>query len=163
MTRAAQTPCTGPQGLPLAAPRRALLIAGACSLLLRPATATPTAVAQAAIDRFTGGRPVQDGRVRLGIDAVVENGNTVPITVTVDSPMTVEDHVQRIAVFTELNPQPDVIVCQLGPANGRAQVATRMRMAQSQTVTALAQTSDGRCWRHRVEVVVALAACLEGG
>lgn len=156
-------PLIGPQGPPLATQRRALLLAGACSLLARPATAAPSAAAQAAIDRFTGGRPVQDGRVQLGIDAVVENGNTVPITVTVDSPMTAQDHVQRIAVFTELNPQPDVIVCQLGPASGRAQIATRIRMAQSQTVTALAQTSDGRCWRHRVEVVVALAACLEGG
>jgi sulfur-oxidizing protein SoxY len=69
--------------------------------------------------------------------------------------------VQRIAVFTELNPQPEVLVFHLGPSSGRAVVATRMRMAQSQTVTALAQTSDGRFWRHRVDVVVALAACLE--
>lgn len=143
--------------------RRAVLLAGACSLLLRPASAAPTAASLAAVERFTGGQPVREGRVVLGIDAVVENGNTVPITVTVDSPMTVDDHVQRIAVFTELNPQPDVVVCHLGPGNGRAQVATRMRMAQSQTVTALAQMSDGSYWRHRVEVVVALAACLEGG
>lgn len=143
--------------------RRALLLAGACSVLLRPALAAPNAEAQAAVTRFTGGQPVRDGRVVLAIDAVVENGNTVPVTVTVDSPMTAADHVQRIAIFTELNPQPDVIVCQLGPASGRAQIATRMRMAQSQTVTAVAQLSDGSFWRHRVDVVVALAACLEGG
>lgn len=143
--------------------RRALLLAGAYSVLLRPALAAPTAEALAAVARFTGGQPVRDGRVVLGIDAVVENGNTVPLTVTVDSPMTAADHVQRIAVFTELNPQPDVLVCHLGPASGRAQIATRMRMAQSQTVTALAQLSDGSFWRHRVDVVVALAACLEGG
>ena len=148
---------------PLQAQRRTLLFAGACGLLLRPATAAPTAASRAAVERFTGGQPVRDGRVVLGIDAVVENGNTVPITVTVDSPMTATDHVQRIAVFTELNPQPDVVVCHLGPANGRAHIATRMRMAQSQTVTALAQMSDGSFWRQRVEVVVALAACLEGG
>ncbi|MDO9073111.1 MAG: SoxY-related AACIE arm protein [Rubrivivax sp.] len=148
---------------PLQVQRRTLLIAGACGPLLRPATAAPTAASLAAVERFTGGQPVRDGRVVLGIDAVVENGNTVPITVTVDSPMTAADHVQRIAVFTELNPQPDVVVCHLGPANGRAQIATRMRMAQSQTVTALAQMSDGSFWRQRVEVVVALAACLEGG
>jgi sulfur-oxidizing protein SoxY len=141
--------------------RRALLIAGACSVLVRPALASPSAASLAAIARFTGGQPVRDSRVVLGVDAVVENGNTVPLTVTVDSPMTAADHVQRIAVLTELNPQPEVLVFHLGPASGRAVVATRMRMAQSQTVTALAQTSDGRFWRHRVDVVVALAACLE--
>jgi len=141
--------------------RRALLIAGACSVLVRPALASPSAASLAAIARFTGGQPVRDSRVVLGVDAVVENGNTVPLTVTVDSPMTAADHVQRIAVFTELNPQPEVLVFHLGPSSGRAVVAARMRMAQSQTVTALAQTSDGRFWRHRVDVVVALAACLE--
>ncbi|MDP2007413.1 MAG: SoxY-related AACIE arm protein [Rubrivivax sp.] len=141
--------------------RRTLLIAGACIVLLRPALAAPTAASIAAIERFTGGQPVRDGRVVLAVDALVENGNTVPITVTVDSPMTAADHVQRIAVFTEVNPQPDVAVFHLGAASGRAAVATRMRMAQSQTVTALAQLSDGSFWRHRVDVVVALAACLE--
>lgn len=141
--------------------RRVLLIASACSVFVRPALASPSAASLAAIARFTGGQPVRDSRVVLGVDAVVENGNTVPISVTVDSPMTAADHVQRIAVFTELNPQPEVLVFHLGPANGRAAVATRMRMAQSQTVTALAQTSDGSFWRHRVDVVVALAACLE--
>ena len=141
--------------------RRALLIVGATSVFVRPALAAPSAASLAAIARFTGGQPVRDGRVVLGVDAVVENGNTVPISVTVDSPMMATDHVQRVAVFTELNPQPEVLVFHLGPASGRAVVATRMRMAQSQTVTALAQLSDGSFWRHRVDVVVALAACLE--
>lgn len=145
-------------------PRRSLLLAGAASVLMRPSraqVATPAAV-QAALDNFTSGRPVRDGRVQLGIDAIVENGNTVPVSVTVDSPMTAADHVQRIAIFTESNPQPEVAVFQLGPLNGRAQVSTRMRMATSQHVTALALLNDGSVWRHRVEVVVTLAACLEG-
>ena len=146
-------------------PRRHLLLAGALGVLLRPAAAqqaTPAAV-RAALDSFTGGRPVRDGRVTLAIDAVVENGNTVPVSVSVQSPMSAADHVQRIGLFTELNPQPEVVVFHLGPANGRAQVSTRMRMASSQVVTALALMNDGSVWRHRVEVVVALAACLEGG
>lgn len=143
-------------------PRRQWLLAGA-AVLLQPARAAPTPAAQAAVDRFSAGRPVQDGRVVLGIEPLVENGNTVPVTVTVDSAMTTAEHVQRIALFTELNPQPEVVVFHLGPANGRAQVATRMRMAQSQTVTALALLNDGTVWRHRVDVVVALAACLDGG
>lgn len=147
--------------------RRALLAAGsagAFTVLLQPwaAMAQPSAALQAAIDRFTGGAPVQTGRVTLAVDAVVENGNTVPVTVNVQSPMTAEQHVRRIAVFTELNPQPEVAVFHLFPASGRAQVSTRMRMASSQNVIAMAQMNDGSVWQHRVAVSVALAACLEG-
>lgn len=147
--------------------RRTLLAAGsagALAALLQPwaAQAAPSPALQAAIDRFTGGRPLQTGRVALAVDAVVENGNTVPVSVRVQSPMTAEQHVQRIAIFTELNPQPEVVVFHLGPASGRAEVATRMRMASSQNVIAIAQMNDGTCWQHRVAVSVALAACLEG-
>ncbi|KPF58192.1 sulfur oxidation protein SoxY [beta proteobacterium AAP51] len=138
--------------------------AGMLGVLLQPwaAHAAPSPALQAAIDRFAGGAPLQTGRVTLAIDAVVENGNTVPVSVSVQSPMTAEDHVRRIGLFTELNPQPEVALFTLGPASGRAQVATRMRMASSQHVIALAQMSDGSVWQHRVAVVVALAACLEG-
>ena len=138
--------------------------AGVFGVLLQPwaAQAAPSPALQAAIDRFTGGAPLQTGRVTLAIDAVVENGNTVPVSVRVQSPMTAEQHVQRIALFTELNPQPEVALFTLGPASGRAQVATRMRLASSQHVIALAQMNDGSCWQQRVAVTVALAACLEG-
>lgn len=147
--------------------RRTMLAAGgagALAVLLQPwpAQAAPSAALQAAIERFTGGAPLQTGRVTLAVDAVVENGNTVPVSVSVQSPMTAEQHVQRIAIFTELNPQPEVAVFHLGPASGRAQVGTRMRMASSQNVIAIAQMNDGSCWQHRVAVSVALAACLEG-
>ena len=96
------------------------------------------------------------------VDAVVENGNTVPLSVSVQSAMTAAEHVRRIAIFTELNPQPEVAVFHLGPANGNAQVSTRMRMASSQNVIAMAVMNDGSVWQHRVAVSVALAACLEG-
>jgi sulfur-oxidizing protein SoxY len=134
--------------------------AGVFGVLLQPwaVHAAPSPALQAAIDRFTGGAPLQTGRVALAI----ENGNTVPVSVSVQSPMTAEDHVRRIGLFTELNPQPEVALFTLGPASGRAQVATRMRMASSQNVIALAQMNDGSVWQHRVAVVVALAACLEG-
>jgi sulfur-oxidizing protein SoxY len=144
--------------------RRALVLgslAGAGSVLLRPVWATPASM-QPAIDGFTGGAPVRDGRVRLDISPLVENGNAVPVAVSVDSPMSQADHVRRIAIFTERNPQPEVVVFHLGPANGRAQVGTRMRLATSQTVVALAQLSDGSVWQQRTEVVVTLAACVEG-
>lgn len=147
--------------------RRTMLAAGgagALAVLLQPwsAQAAPSAVLQAAIEGFTGGTPLQTGRVTLQVDAVVENGNTVPVSVSVQSPMTAEQHVQRIAIFTELNPQPEVAVFHLGPASGRALVGTRLRMASSQNVIAIAQMNDGSCWQHRVAVSVALAACLEG-
>jgi sulfur-oxidizing protein SoxY len=138
--------------------------AGALAVMLQPwaAQAAPSAALQAAIDRFAGGTPLQTGRVTLAVDAVVENGNTVPVSVSVQSPMTAEQHVQRVAIFTELNPQPEVAVFHLGPASGRALVGTRLRMASSQNVIAIAQMNDGSCWQHRVAVSVALAACLEG-
>jgi sulfur-oxidizing protein SoxY len=76
--------------------------------------------------------------------------------------MTAADHVREIAVFTEKNPQLDVVRFHLGPANGRAEVATRIRLATSQHVVALARLSDGSVWQHSVDVLVTLAACIEG-
>jgi sulfur-oxidizing protein SoxY len=143
-------------------PRRTVLAAGLGSVLLRPAQATPEAL-QAALSAFGAGRVPREGRVTLSIDTLVENGNAVPVSVAVQSPMSAADHVQRIAIFTPQNPQPEVAVFHLGLRNGRAQVSLRMRMASSQPVTALALMNDGSVWRHSVEVVVTLAACLEGG
>lgn len=142
--------------------RRTLLAAGGLALLVRPSWATPESLRKA-IEAFAGGQAVRNGRVTLAIDALVENGNAVPVSVSVQSPMTAADHVQRIAIFTPQNPLPEVAVFHLSPANGRAQVSTRLRMATSQPVIALAQMSDGSVWRHSVDVVVTLAACLEGG
>lgn len=143
--------------------RRDLLLAAGGVMVLRTVdAAAPSALFQPAIDAFTGGRTPVEGRVKLAIDTLVENGNVVPVSVSVDSPMTAADHVRRIALFTENNPQPEVVVFHLGPRNGRATVATRMRLATSQRVIALAQMSDGSVSRHSVEVVVTLAACLEG-
>jgi len=76
--------------------------------------------------------------------------------------MTESDHVKAIHVFTEKNPQPNVIGAQLGPRAGRASVSTRIRLADTQKIVALAQMSDGSFWSDEVEVVVTLAACLEG-
>lgn len=125
-----------------------------------PAWATPQAMA-AAIQAYTGGAPVQDGRVEIHIAELVENGNTVPVTLRMASPMTADDHVRSLALFTERNPQPEVAVFHLSRHNGRAEVHTRIRLATSQQLVALATTSDGRCWRRRVEVLVTLAACIE--
>ena len=141
--------------------RRSIVIVGFGTLLLKPAMATPQAL-QAAIAAFTNGRTPRDGRVQLEISPLVENGNAVPVSVTVQSPMTAADHVQRIALFTSSNPQPEVAVFHLGPRNGSAAVATRMRLATSQTVLALAVMNDGSVWQNRADVLVTLAACVEG-
>jgi sulfur-oxidizing protein SoxY len=140
--------------------RHTLLAAGA--VLLRPAQATPESL-QAALKDFTRGAPISDGKVTLDIAPLVENGNAVPVTVAVASAMTASEHVRRIALFTERNPQPEVAVFYLGAVCPRAQVATRMRMATSQTVLAVAELSDGSFWQKRVNILVTLAACVEGG
>ncbi|MDF2995466.1 MAG: sulfur oxidation protein SoxY [Xanthobacteraceae bacterium] len=110
---------------------------------------------------FTDGAPVQAGRVVLSVPPLVENGNAVGVTVTVESPMTLSDHVRRIALFNEKNPQPDIAVFHLGPRAGRARVATRIRLATSQTMVAVAELSDGSFWSARANVIVTLAACIE--
>lgn len=141
--------------------RREGLIAGAAMVLAVPvARATPEAMA-VVMREFTGAQPVRDGRVLLDLAPLIENGNAVPVSVTVQSPMTAADHVQSIAIFNERNPQPEVIVFHLGARAGRAVVSTRIRLATSQQVVALARMSDGSCWRHAVDVIVTLAACVE--
>ncbi len=142
--------------------RRALLAALPAVTLVRPAGATPDAM-QAAIREFLGGdRPITKGRVTMDLPPLVENGNTVPLSVVVDSPMTDADHVRSIAVFNSRNPLPGVIVAHLGPRAGAARMATRIRLATSQQITALAVMGDGSVWSDTAEVVVTLAACVEG-
>lgn len=114
-----------------------------------------------AIRGFTDGAPVQTGRVVLSVPPLVENGNAVGVTVTVESPMSLSDHVRRIALFNEKNPQPDIAVFHLGPRAGRARLATRIRLATSQTMVAVAELSDGSFWSARANVIVTLAACIE--
>ena len=122
--------------------------------------ATPAEM-QEAIRKVTGGAAVRPGRVRLDLPQLIENGNAVPLTVSVDSPMTAADHVRSIHVFTEKNPQPNILGAWLGPRAGRASVTTRARIAGSQTITAIAQLSDGSFWSEAVAVVVAIPACAE--
>ena len=141
--------------------RRDVLVVGLGTLLLRPATATPDSL-RAALAAFTGGAPLREGRVALDIAPLVENGNAVPVNISVSSAMTATDHVRRIALFASRNPQPEVLVMHLGPRSGRAVVATRMRLATSQQVLAVAELSDGTYWQQGVDVIVTLAACVEG-
>lgn len=121
------------------------------------------AAMQDSLRRVVGDATVRSGRVKLELPPLVDNGNAVPLAVTVESPMTSANHVKAIHVFTEKNPQPDVMSVHLGPRAGRAGITTRIRIADTQTVTAIAQLSDGTFWSGSAEVIVTLSACLEEG
>jgi sulfur-oxidizing protein SoxY len=121
------------------------------------------AALEEAVRKVTGGAQPRAGRVKLDLPPLIDNGNAVPLSVTVESPMTPADHVRAIHVFTEKNPQPNVLNAQFGPRAGRARIATRVRIADTGTVVALAQMSDGTFWSDSVSVVVTLSACLEDG
>jgi sulfur-oxidizing protein SoxY len=127
---------------------------------LRPLEATP-AMLTAAIRNVVGEAPVRTGKVKLDIPPLVENGNTVPLTVSVTSPMTADDYVKSIHVFNEKNPQPNIGNFHLGPSSGRAQISTRIRLADTQKVVAIARLSDDTFWQVTTEIVVTLAACTE--
>jgi sulfur-oxidizing protein SoxY len=116
-----------------------------------------------ALRKVVGDSLIRRGRVKLQLPPLIDNGNSVPLSVAVESPMTAADHVKAIHVLTEKNPLPDVVSVHLGPRAGRAGISTRVRLADSQTVLAIAQLSDGSFWSDSAEVVVTLSACLEEG
>src|SRR6202161_1611015 len=124
--------------------KAAAALAGCGALLrlsIRPAAATP-AMMKDAVRSVIGEAPVKKGKVKLDLPPLVENGNSVPCTVSVDSLMTADDYVKAIHVFNEKNPQPNVISVRLGPRAGRAAFSTRIRLAASQNVVAIAAMSD---------------------
>jgi sulfur-oxidizing protein SoxY len=162
MTRAAAGDALAPS--PACPARRRWLAAtgGLCaSLVMRPSTAVVPDL-HSAINALTGNAQVIAGRVTLDIAALVENGNVVPITISVDSPMTQADFVRTIALFNERNPERDIARFELGPRSGRARVSTRIRLATSQRLMAVARMSDDTWWSGSADVVVTLAACIEG-
>ena len=126
-----------------------------------PAAATPNSM-DAAIRHVVGEAEVRDGKVRIDVPPLVENGNTVPMTVAVDSPMTPADHVSE-----HLHLQRKEPAAQRGELSSRAarrqgRVSTRIRLADSQKVVAIAQLSDGSFWSESADVIVTIAACVEG-
>jgi sulfur-oxidizing protein SoxY len=138
-----------------------LQTAGLLSVLVaRPAGATPDEL-RAAIKQVIGGTAVRPGKVTMDLPPLVENGNTVPLTVAVESPMTATDYVRAIHVFNEKNPQPYVADFTLGPRSGKATVSLRMKLRDSQRIVAVAELSDGSFWSESADVIVTIAACVE--
>jgi sulfur-oxidizing protein SoxY len=137
---------------------------GAAGLLLAlwptSAWATPEAVQQAIRQRI-GDREPQPGGMRLTLPKIAETGNSVPLTVSVESPMTPADHVLRIHLFVPGNPEPVAATYHLGVRSGKAQVSTQLRLARTQTVLALAEMSDGSVRSDAASILVTLGACVD--
>ena len=113
------------------------------------------------IAKATGGAPVEKGGIEIELPAIAENGNSVPMRIRVQSPMTAADHVQAISIFAERNPRPAVATFHLGPQSGRAEIVTRVRLAGTQKVTVLASFSGNRFRMVQTDVLVTSAACLD--
>jgi sulfur-oxidizing protein SoxY len=138
-----------------------LTLAGVTALAGIGPSRAETADMEAAIKAFTKGVPVTMGKVKIDISPLVENGNSASMGVFVDHPQTAEAFVRRIAVFNEKNPSPEVAVFHLNPRSGSSRVDTRIRLATTQHLTAVAELSDGSYWSDRREVIITIAACLE--
>ncbi|MEO8006158.1 MAG: thiosulfate oxidation carrier protein SoxY [Betaproteobacteria bacterium] len=148
------------QGIHVASRRRALgaLAAGIGLIIVRPARATPEDLVLALREAF-GDRQIARGRVSLEIPRLAENGNVVPVIVRVESAMTPQDHVTGISLFAEKNQLPRMLDVRLGPYNGKAVVSSRIRVATSQQITAVAQLSDGSLWSASAEIEVVTSDC----
>jgi sulfur-oxidizing protein SoxY len=136
--------------------------AGLSLLTLVPGelTATPEEMREA-MEAVFGDRPITPGKVQISLPALAENGNSVRLSVSVDSPMSPEDHVEFIQLFSPENPRPDVARFELSPASGLAQVETRIRISAEQDILAVAGLSDGSLWSGSAHIVVTEAACID--
>jgi sulfur-oxidizing protein SoxY len=143
--------------------RREVLVAlaGATVLAGIGPSRAETADMEAAIKAFTKGAPVTTGKVKIDISPLVENGNSASMGVFVNHPPNAQAYVRRIAIFNEKNPQPEVVVFHLNPRSGSSRVDTRIRLATTQQLAAVAELSDGSYWSDSREVIITIAACLE--
>lgn len=114
-----------------------------------------------AISKILDSNPVRDGRVKLIIPPLVESGNLVVLKVSIESPMTANDYVKAVHVISEENPLPNIFTAYFTPRSGRAELTTRVRLADSQRVWAIAQMSDGSFWQGYADTLVTLSACTE--
>jgi len=125
---------------------------------LRSTSADP-AEANAEITKFTGGASLIPGRIKIGLPELAENGNSVPLSVAIDSPMTAEDHVTEVRVIADRNPRPVIATFRLTPMTGRAEASTRIRLAATQNVIVLARTSRGELLSDRRQIKVTIGGC----
>jgi sulfur-oxidizing protein SoxY len=145
--------------------KRRHFLAGAAGALLAPALPRAARAQYNSIEplirAITGGAPLNQGRVTLELPQLADNGNSVPMRVTVASPMTSADYVKSIHLLSERNPVPRMATFHLGQRTGKAEIRSRVRLAGSQRVTAVAELSDGSFWSGSAQVVVTLSACMD--
>jgi sulfur-oxidizing protein SoxY len=145
--------------------RNVLAVVGASAIAatgvmlpFRPVTAG-TKEADAAVKKVIGSRKTKSGRITLELPQIAENGNTVPISLAVDSPMTKSDYVKAVHIFAEANPNPEVASFHFTPRSGKAYVSTRMRMLKTQNIIAVAEMSNGDVFMAKNEVKVTIGGC----
>ncbi|MRX48949.1 thiosulfate oxidation carrier protein SoxY [Paracoccus sp. S-4012] len=138
--------------------RRTALLGLAATILPLPVWATPEEVA-AEIVKLFGSTPLEDGPITIDLPALAETGNSVPMTVAVESPMTADDRITRLAVFAEQNPRPLSCEVRFGPMAAEPRLVTNIRLAATQTVVCVAEHSDGRLMAARADVRVVVGAC----
>ena len=144
--------------------RRRRFLAAAAGALALPTLAQrfqPAQDIRPLIAQITGGVEPQGGGIEVELPQIAENGNSVPMRVRVASPMTEQSHVDAIHILAERNPRPRVVSFYLGPASGRADVSTRVRLAGTQPVTVIAELTGRRFLLSKTEVLVTSAACLD--
>ncbi|MBI3451436.1 MAG: thiosulfate oxidation carrier protein SoxY [Rhodospirillales bacterium] len=111
------------------------------------------------LDKLVGGKKAKEGKVKVRMPEIAENGNTVPLTVAVDSPMTAQDYVKTVHVVADGNPNHEVVSIHFTPLAGKAELSTRMRLARTQSVIAYAEMSDGSVWSGKAEAKVTIGGC----
>jgi sulfur-oxidizing protein SoxY len=143
--------------------RRQLLAAsvGAVAVAAWAGSIVPAAANDAndRIAKFTGGKQPTSGKVKIDMPEIAENGNTVPMTIAVDSPMTEQSHVTDVLVVADGNPNGGVVTFHFTPMSGVAEANTRIRLAKTQTVTVVAKMNDGSVYAAHKEIKVTIGGC----
>lgn len=132
--------------------------AAAALLTLGSQSASAKSVADM-VTKATGGAAATEGKVKIDMPELAENGNLVPFTISAESAMTDADHVKSIYVFATANPVPDVALARFTPMSGKAEFVSRMRMAKTQDVLAVAVMSDGKAYMSKTQVKVTIGGC----
>ncbi len=153
--------------IPQIAISRRGILAGAIAIACVPvavgsAHADPEEMAEAMREALGADAKINDGRVKISMPELAENGNVVPLRILVESPMTQADHVKTIYVFSEKNPVPNVVRFHLGPRAGQAKIQANIRLAATQHIHVVARMSNGELWGTKAEVIVTQAACIDG-
>jgi sulfur-oxidizing protein SoxY len=139
----------------------ALGASGAALTLIGWGESASAAAKEAAeqIEKFTGAKTAEMGKISIELPEIAENGNTVPLLVSVDAPMTADNYVNEILVVADGNPNPGVALFQFSPLAGKAEASTRIRLATTQNIIVTAKTSKGEFYTNQKLVKVTIGGC----